>query len=190
MTQLYIVRHSETQENVNQILQGHLPGHLTRNGYSQAEELREELVRRKLHFDALLVSPLHRTLLTANILNKAYNLPLTPVGLLRERNWGSLTGCPISQAHAAPIPDDAETVEEMFSRARRFLRFVAKAYPEKCVLAVGHGLFNRCVMAAHAGCAIRDIPRMQNAEVRLITLSSTGGRAAPGEQALEVISAD
>lgn len=172
MTEIYLARHGETQENVARILQGHLPGRLTERGREQAAELRDELVQMNIRFDALLVSDLQRTIDTAQTVNAALGLPLTLCKLLRERDWGSLTGCHVRRAKAENIPADAESVEEMFTRAHRFLSFVTQSYPDKTVLCIGHGLFCRCIMAANAGCTIRDIPRMQNAEVRHISVNT------------------
>lgn len=49
--------------------------------------------------------------------------------------------------------------------------YVNQTFPEKRVLAVGHGLFNRTLQAALYGCTIRDIPRIQNAEVRELNIT-------------------
>ena len=89
MVELFLVRHGETQENLDGILQGHLPGRLTANGVRQAETLRRELAGER--FDVLLVSDLARTVATARVLNEAFGLPLVTTSLLRERDWGSLT---------------------------------------------------------------------------------------------------
>lgn len=186
-THLYIVRHGETEENVAQVLQGRLPGHLTPLGRQQAEELRDRIVAENLRIDAFLVSDLRRTLDTAEILSPAVGRPIQPCPLLRERDWGSLTGRPIAEVNPEQIPDDVETVEAMFSRARAFLIYVVQNFPAQRVLAVTHGLFGRCVQAALLGCTIRDIPRMQNAELRHLTV---GPLAFDGEGGGEVISAD
>ena len=61
MIYLYLARHGETQENVAQILQGHMPGHLTPQGREQAANLRDQLVKSGIHFDVLLYSDLRRT---------------------------------------------------------------------------------------------------------------------------------
>lgn len=170
MIELYLARHGETAENVAQILQGHLPGQLTENGRRQAVELRQRLKAEDCTFDLLLVSDLQRTIDTAHIVNEALKLPLVHCPLLRERNWGSLTGMPVITARQTALPADVESVEAMFERAHRFLDYVASTYPGKRVLAIGHGLFSRCIQAALAGCEIRDIPRMQNAEVRKVLI--------------------
>lgn len=43
MITVCLVRHGETQENVRQILQGHIDGTLTESGIAQAQLVREEL---------------------------------------------------------------------------------------------------------------------------------------------------
>lgn len=170
MTHLYLARHGETEENVAQILQGLMPGHLTARGREQAAELRDKLVATHTAFDVMLTSDLQRALDTANIINGGLHLPLSPCPLLRERDWGSFTGTPITIARSSQMPDDAESVQAMFERAKRFITYIYKVYHNQSVLAIGHGLFNRTIQAAFAHCEIRDIPRMQNAEVRHIAI--------------------
>ena len=74
MTELYLVRHGQTEENAAHILQGHMPGHLSHEGIAQAQALRDEL--KNIRFDALLCSDLKRCMDTAMILNEPHGLPL------------------------------------------------------------------------------------------------------------------
>lgn len=166
MTHIYLIRHGETIENKQQILQGHLPGHLTEEGIKQAEALKDQLAESAAPFDLILVSDLKRTMDTAAIINKRLHLPIIPSALLRERDWGSYTGVSIHTAQTTPIPDDAESVEQMFARARAFLVYVDQHFQGKRLLVVGHGLFNRTIQACLLGCTIRDTPRFSNCEVR------------------------
>ncbi len=172
MIELYLVRHGETEENVAQIMQGHLPGHLTTRGKTQVAALREQLVQSGKSFDVLLASDLQRTLDTAAILNEAFQLPLIPCPLLRERDWGSATGISLTEAQALKgnFPADTESIGALYIRATQFLRYLFEHHDNQRVLAVGHGLFNRCILATLACQNIRDIPRMHNAEVRSVTL--------------------
>lgn len=170
MINIYLVRHGETQENLQQILQGRLPGHLTARGREQAYELGRLLATNKYHFDLMLYSDLQRTHDTAQIINNDLRLPCYPCALLRERDWGSFTGKSIETARNAPIPNDAESVEQMFERAQRFLIYIKENFDNKNVLAVGHGLFNRTILAAYKNLSIRDIPRIQNAEIRHLAI--------------------
>lgn len=63
------------------------------------------------------------------------------------------------------IDHRAEPVESMFRRAETFLLDIVSRYKDKRVLVVSHGLFCRVIQAACSGKTIRDIPRMDNAEV-------------------------
>lgn len=166
-TVLYLARHGETEENVAHILQGHLPGHLTPRGIEQARQLRDALSRTA--FDVLLCSDLQRCADTAAIVNEPHRLPLHFTPLLRERDWGIHTGCSIRSV-ADGIDPSAESVDTMFDRAERFLQTVARKYEGKTVLAVSHGLFIRVVQGAFYGKSIREIPRMDNAEVRRLVI--------------------
>ena len=169
MIYLYLARHGETQENVAQILQGHMPGHLTPQGREQAANLRDQLVKSGIHFDVLLYSDLQRTHDTATIINQQLRVAcVKPCPLLRERYWGSFAGTSIVAARSLPIPPDAESVEQLFKRAQRFLIYIKEFFDGKTILAIGHGLFNRTILAAYNNKSIRDIQRMQNAEVRLL----------------------
>lgn len=168
MIELYLVRHGETEENVAQILQGHLPGYLTALGRQQAIQLAERLNKEHITFDALLCSDLQRTIDTATIIKNHLNqnVTITPCPLLRERDWGRSTGTAISIARSEGIASDAESINDMYRRALQFLSFTKDKYDNKKVLAVGHGLFNRIIQAVLLGCSKKEIPRMQNAEVR------------------------
>lgn len=168
MTILYLVRHGETEDNVNQILQGQTDGKLTQKGIHQACELRDKLAID--HFDVILSSDLQRAVDTAEILNETRQLHIEKVELLRERDWGDFTGRFIPDIQNETFPDNVEPVDKMFSRAKNFLTHVKVTYPDKTVLAVGHGLFNRCIQAVYHKKTIREIPRMVNAEVRILEL--------------------
>ncbi len=168
MTILYLVRHGETEDNVNQILQGQCNGRLTDRGWEQARELRDSLASK--HFDAMVTSDLARAIDTARVVNEPHQLEMDITPLLRERDWGDFTGRYIPDIQDETFPDNVEPVEKMFSRARNFITYIKVTYPGKKVLAVGHGLFNRCIQAEFYNKEISDIPRMSNAEVRILEL--------------------
>ena len=56
MTTLYLVRHGETVDNVNQIMQGQTQGQLTANGIFQAQEVRDKMASES--FAAIIASDL------------------------------------------------------------------------------------------------------------------------------------
>ena len=169
MTTLYLTRHGETVENVQHILQGHLPGTLTAKGIEQAQTLRDKLQGEK--FDAIVVSDLKRTVDTARIVAEPHQQELILTPLLRERDWGSLTGAYIPDVRDKQFPANTETVEALFLRAHLFLEYIITEFPNKKVLAIGHGLFNRTILAALEGKTIREITPFSNAEVRIVSLT-------------------
>ena len=166
MVELFLARHGETHENLQGILQGHLPGHLTPDGIRQAVSLRQRLASE--HFDVLVASDLARSVVTARLLNEAFGLPIEFTPLLRERDWGPVTGHPAAEVRGKPLPPGVETVEEMEKRAALFLRYLLTHHDRSRVLAVGHGLFNRCILACLSHCPLSEIPRWGNAEVRRV----------------------
>ena len=68
MTRLLLVRHGETVDNINKIIQGQTHGRLTLNGIEQAHELGRQL--RGEHIDVFLSSDLARAVETLEIIKK------------------------------------------------------------------------------------------------------------------------
>ena len=95
---LYIVRHGQTKENVIRMLQGHMPGNLTELGKDQVRKTAEDLANRNIRFKCIVSSDLKRAMDSANIIADRLNLPVVPMTMLRERDWGSYTGTPLSEA--------------------------------------------------------------------------------------------
>lgn len=167
---LYITRHGQTEENVQRILQGQMPGHLTQTGIQQAEDLRDRLIGQP--FDAIITSDLKRATDTAHIIAQGRDCPVIEEPLLRERDFGIHTGGPyISISHA--LDPSAETMEHVAQRAADFLNKMARERDGEQLLVVSHGLFLRVLQAVFHGVETRAIERMDNAEVRLLELDPT-----------------
>lgn len=168
MTTLYLVRHGETVDNVNQILQGQGQGQLDEKGIRQAETLREQL--RGNHIDAFVASDLQRSVDTCRIIAEPHRLPVETTPLLRERDWGDFTGMFIPDLEGKVWPENVETIEHMRSRARNFLTYLKTAYAGRVVVAVGHGIINKAIQSVYFNKPMNEIPRMTNAEVRVLML--------------------
>ena len=168
MTRLLLVRHGETVDNVNQIMQGQTQGELTQKGVQQAEELAQQMADEQI--DVFVSSDLKRSIDTCTIIAQKHGLPVVQTPLLRERDWGGFTGRFIPDLKDEPWPDDIETITDLRARAQAFLDFISEQYPGKTVLAVGHGIINKAIQAVHLGKEMREIPRMTNAEVREVKL--------------------
>ena len=168
MTTLYLVRHGETIDNVNQIMQGQTQGQLTDNGILQAKDVRDQMASER--FTAIISSDLRRSVDTARIIAEPHHLEVIQIPLLRERDWGCFTGRYIPDLKGEVWPDDIETLENLLSRAREFIAYVKATFPEKKVLAVGHGIMNKAIQAVYYGKKMNEVQRMTNAEVRILEL--------------------
>lgn len=168
MTRLYLVRHGETVDNVNKIMQGQTQGRLTAKGEAQAREVMEKM--RGEHIDAFVSSDLKRSVDTCAIIAKPHGKAVTTTPLLRERDWGGFTGRYIPDLKDEVWPDDIESQEALLARGARFLDFIRDNYPGQTVVAVGHGIINKAIQAVYHHKPMKEILRMNNAEVRVLDL--------------------
>lgn len=169
MTKLYLVRHGQTQDNAAHIMQGQSQGELNTEGIKQAEDLRDRMAGEPI--DAFVSSDLKRSIDTCRIIASAHgNPPIDTTPLLRERDWGSFTGRFIPSLKDAEWPDDVETIGRLKSRAQNFITYIKTAYPNQTVLAVGHGIINKAIQSVYFHKPMNEIPRMENAEVRILML--------------------
>ncbi len=175
-TTIFLVRHGVTVDNARQIMQGQTQGELNQRGREQAEQVSRRLASEPL--DAIVASDLHRAIQTAEVIAEPHGLPVVTTPLLRERDWGSFTGRFIPDLRNEVWPDDIESEEALLERARSFLINMTATYPGKRVVAVGHGIINKAVLAVYAQCTMREVQRMMNAEVRILTMSSERAASA------------
>ena len=175
-TVLFLVRHGETVDNARQIMQGQTQGCLNEKGREQARVVSERLAAEPV--DAIVASDLRRAIQTAEIIAEPHGLPVVTTPLLRERDWGGFTGRFIPDLKGEVWPDDIESEEALLARARTFLIYITATYPGKRVVAVGHGIFNKAILAVYAQCPMREVQRMMNAEVRILTVSAERAASA------------
>ncbi len=155
-TTFYIVRHGESEGNVNKILQGQMDFPLTKAGESQAKKRAHDL--KTVNFDAAFSSDLMRAYRTAEIIALEHKLTVQTTKALRERTFGSYEGMDPTQFTKEiqdifsrwymltdaewmkqKLDDRFESGEEMVSRMLTFLREIAVGYPGKTILSVCHG---------------------------------------------------
>ena len=170
MTTILLVRHGETVDNAAQIMQGQTQGELNEQGREQARTVAERLSSEPI--DAVVASDLHRAIQTAEYIAAPHGLPVVTTKLLRERDWGSFTGRFIPDLRGEVWPDDIESEVALLERARTFLIYITTTYPDCRVVAVGHGIINKAILAVYAQCPMRDVQRMMNAEVRVLSTSA------------------
>jgi len=92
-----VVRHAETNSNLNHILQGQIDTKLNKCGREQAESVGRRL--RKLKIDHIYTSDLSRAKKTAEAIAKHHpDTPVTTDTRLREKDSGRLSGLSIQQS--------------------------------------------------------------------------------------------
>lgn len=68
VVRLFVIRHGQTEHNVQKILQGHLDTDLNHVGLEQAEKLGHYLKERHIDFDSVASSDLKRCMQTIKVI--------------------------------------------------------------------------------------------------------------------------
>lgn len=172
MTEIYIARHGQNEDNANGILNGHRDLPLTELDRVQARELGEGMRLAGLQFDAVYSSPLSRAYETAVIATEIAGLPapITYSGLI-ERDFVVMTGQSTSliEELCAPHivktdtityflnPEGAETFEDLVARGDTVLKDIQSRHAGQRVLLVCHGDIGKMIYAAATGRPWRDV---------------------------------
>lgn len=156
---IYIVRHGETDWNIQHLIQGSTDTFLNKAGEKQAKILGKRL--KDIKFDAVYSSDLARAKRTAEIIVIEKKLAVETTKLLRERNFGKLEGKPWSETDQInQIWRDLdkqqrlvyrpykgyETDDEIVSRLITFLREIAASRLGQTILVVSHGGLMRVLL--------------------------------------------
>jgi broad specificity phosphatase PhoE len=155
----YIVRHGETDWNVDHRVQGHTDIVLNATGELQAQMAGNLL--KDIHFDAVYSSDLVRAQRTAEIIALDRALEIQTTQLLREQHFGKFEGTlwtETSQLFDARkrlseeellhhrIADE-ETHHEVITRLFTFLREASLTHRGQTILVVAHGGLMRHLLA-------------------------------------------
>ena len=142
---IYIIRHGQTDWNIEHRTQGHTDIALNKNGIEQAELITQKIANLKI--DNIISSDLKRAYMTAQIINKKFNKTIETDKRLREFCFGTLEGITrdkITQEtwekfNENPKQFNAETKEEIFNRIKSFMDDIKSNNINKNTLVVTHG---------------------------------------------------
>ncbi|NOY14711.1 MAG: histidine phosphatase family protein [bacterium] len=152
--EILLVRHGQTDFNKQRAIQGWIDTFLNSTGMKQANEMADRL--KANCFDLIFTSPLKRAWQTAWVINQKHGKDVITSKLLRERNFGLLSGYKVqTENKLVPRPiltkeyndlqgwsDDLglETQEQFLKRVRKFYfqEFVKYPIKDKVVLIVTH----------------------------------------------------
>lgn len=138
-----LVRHGQTDQNYNQVMQGRSNNLLNDTGRRQCKKVREKFLNTK--FDFCYVSPLVRVVETAFIL-VGDRVEICPDNRLIERNLGELENKPRNMYDAKKFWDynlnsseyGVEPIQDIFKRCQDFLDYVKKKHKDGHILVVTH----------------------------------------------------
>lgn len=148
---IILVRHGLTDWNVNDLLQGRTDIQLNETGKKQAIETANKLI--DIHIEAIYVSPLKRTIDTAQQINKTRNLNMVIDDRLIERGFGDYEGKSKVEFKKywdfqTNISDcNVESIRDLFSRVYSLLKELEELYrdTDKTILLVTHNGVNLAI---------------------------------------------
>ncbi|GAB3407041.1 phosphatase PhoE [Schumannella luteola] len=149
MTELFLVRHGETDWNRARRIQGRTDIPLNDTGRAQAKATGQLLSRRS--WDGVFASPLSRATETGAIIAAGLGLAApAPVPGVVERDYGEAEGLPWEEIEQR-FPDGAEvpgreTREQVAERVVAALCELAAAHPGERLIVVSHGGAIRSVL--------------------------------------------
>jgi broad specificity phosphatase PhoE len=147
---LVVIRHGEGIHNTKGIMtSSKSPGiYLTKTGIDQVYHAAQQLKEKGIEY--IYVSPLYRTLQTAQILGEVLNIPYGKMVVderLREQSYGDYEGYtwveyeklfpPLDTLEAAAI--NGESGLQVYERTQNFLYEIVRTHPGKTILIVTHG---------------------------------------------------
>jgi broad specificity phosphatase PhoE len=165
MSRLCLIRHGQTDWNLEGRYHGQSDVPLNENGRTQARALAQQLQGQA--FVAIYTSDLQRARETAEIIAAVLHLPVTLEPRLREINQGEWEGqlADVIKLRYAELwqqrildptnirPPGGETVEEVAWRVYAALNDIARLHPTGSVLIASHGLALATVI-----CELHSIP--------------------------------
>lgn len=191
LCRFYIMRHGQTEWNVQARMQGHLDSPLTENGINQAKTLSQELA--EVEFAHAFSSDLFRAKRTAEIIAADRDLAVKTSQLLRETGFGPFEGKTVkyfldelkeSLAIRESLADaeqmkyriypDLETYEETAGRVFTFLRETALANLGENVLVVSHAGTIRALLVKLGFATNAQLPHGKIANTCKIIIESDG----------------
>ena len=162
-TRLLLIRHAQTEWNIQRRFQGHGDSPITEEGQEQLQRLKSRLAG--LEFDVVYSSDLRRTMETSKMLSGKQRVEETR---LRERGVGILEGLNLEQImaeHAEAFRafragdkdhqiEGGESLQNALNRAWTFLEEVPEKHPGAELAAVSHAGLIRLICKQILGLAL------------------------------------
>lgn len=193
---LLLIRHGETDWNIEKRIQGGTDIRLNQNGLAQAAALAKTLCQRTSPAIAIYTSPLARARQTADTIGAYLKLPPQCMGALREIDFGLWEGLTWEQVkerfpkefedwyqdRCYARPPQGESYQDLLDRFVPALQELAKNH------AGGNG--NDLIVVTHSGCIMSFLSLLNNTPLHEMAkrykLSNTAIAEVEAEQLLKL----
>jgi len=160
MTNIFLIRHGQTQWNLKKLFRGWVDIALSPVGIRQAEATAKVLSG--FNIDAVYSSPLSRARQTARIIARPHGLGIACLDGLKDLNFGHWQGLPhqkvrkqwpeiygkwLRKPHKIRIPG-GETLDEVRRRSRSALDQILTRHDNGTVAVVSHRVVNKVLLCA------------------------------------------
>ena len=140
---VYLVRHGQTDWNLERKIQGGTDIPLNENGRMQAKEVSEDIA--KLNIDKIICSNMSRAKETAEIINQKVGKKITIDNRLRETDYGDMEGKPVTSLteedwqifNSYPEKVNGESRANVYKRIKSFMDDIKE--DKENILVVTHG---------------------------------------------------
>ena len=184
MTNIYLIRHAESEGNLYRRAHGHYNGQVTMMGHEQLKCLKKRFENETI--DAVYSSDLDRTVTTAMSISQPKNLQINKTEMLREVNlgiwenmaWGEIeheTPELAENFNSDPANwqvEGSEDYETVQSRMWDCISEIAAKHDGETIAIVSHGFALRSFMCKLLGVESQDskeVPYFDNTAVALLT---------------------
>ncbi len=189
MTTVILVRHGESEANIQGVFAGHYNIPLTEKGHAQAEATARFLSQYPI--DKIYASDLRRAYCTAEHIAAKKDLPVISEPGLREINGGKWEAVPF-RALAERFPEDyahwcsnlaacrcpgGESIAELQSRIRHTIEMLVAQNPGKMICLATHATpirVMKCIWEGWSLSEIANIPWVSNASVSIVEYRERG----------------
>jgi len=191
-TRLILVRHGETDWNLEGRYQGQVDVPLNERGREEAKLLAERLKDERI--EAIYASNLSRAYQTAKIIAEALGQEVKTLESLREVDTGVWTGFTyqeveerypehVKEWRADPLRVkrlEGESYLELFERSKAAIKVIEKAHPNETVLIVSHGGNIKSIVLDGLGVGVEQAIEMasrfaaDNASIHILNFDEAG----------------
>jgi len=165
MTTIMLIRHGDTDWNVEEIFRGRADVELNQTGIAQAQALASHL--ESVPMEAVYSSPLKRALKTAQIIASSNKISVIPSQELIDIDYGKWQGLPsrvvkdqyktlyeewLKKPHLVEIPG-GETLKDVRKRTLRLINQIVTRH-EGTVAAISHRVVHKVIICTLLGLGI------------------------------------